>query len=128
MPLRTLPVRLSLGSEAPTMATVTIADWTLLERLRRAVMPAALCWCVAGLLLPIPLVHFVAPPMLLLAGPIVFVWRFFTRSSFTEVVGQCPRCKGDSRTMSMGGGVSDETNVMCDGCGNQLTLRLQTPG
>ncbi len=125
--LRTLPVRLSLGSEAPTTAVVTIAEWTLLERLRRAVMPAALCWCVGGLLLPIPLVHLVAPPLLLLAGPIVFVWKFFTRSSFKEVVGVCPRCKGEARTMTMGGGVSNETNVMCEGCGNQLTLRLTTP-
>lgn len=127
MLLRTLPVRLSLGSEAPTTAVVTIAEWTMLERLRRAVMPAALCWCVAGLLLPIPLVHFVAPPLLLLAGPVVFVWKFFTRSSFKEVVGQCPRCKGEARTMPMGGGVSDETNVFCEGCGNQLTLRVSTP-
>ena len=98
MLLRTLPVRLSLGSEATT-AVATIAEWTLLERLRRAVMPAALCWCVAGLLLPIPIVHFVAPPLLLLAGPVVFLWRFFTRSSFTEVVGVCPRCQGEARTM-----------------------------
>jgi hypothetical protein len=30
--------------------------------------------------------------------------------------------------MEMGGGVSDETNVMCEGCGNQLTLRLTTSG
>jgi len=118
---------LSLGSEAPTTATVTIAEWTMLERLRRAVMPAALCWCVAGLLLPIPVIHLVLPPALLLAGPVVFVWKFFTRSSFKEVVGQCPRCKGDARTMEMGGGVSDETNVMCEGCGNQLTLRVSTP-
>jgi hypothetical protein len=29
--------------------------------------------------------------------------------------------------MEMGGGVSDETNVMCEGCGNQLTLRVSTP-
>ena len=128
MLLRTLPVRLTLGSEAPTTATVTIAEWTMLERLRRAVMPAALCWCVAGLLLPIPVIHLVLPPALLLAGPVVFVWKFFTRSSFKEVVGPCPRCKGDARTMPMGGGVSNETNVMCEGCGNQLTLRLSMPG
>jgi hypothetical protein len=119
---------LSLGSEAPTTATVTIADWTLLERLRRAVMPAALCWCVAGLLLPIPLVHLVAPPLLLLAGPVVFLLRFFARSSFKEVVGVCPRCKGEARTMPFSGDVSPTTSVMCDGCGNQLTLQVSVPG
>lgn len=124
MPTRSLPVRLSLGSEPSTDATVVIADWTMMERLRRGVMVMALCWCVGGLTIAIPGLHFILPPLLLLLGPILFVWRVMTASSFKECVGPCPRCKAE-RTMSMGGKVEPETNVFCDGCGNQLTLKLQ---
>lgn len=123
MPTRTVPVRLSLGSEPATQANATIADWTMLERLRRAAVGLAISWSLAGVSIIIPGLHFILPPILLLAGPIVFVWRFVVRSSFTEVNGVCPRCKVE-RQMPMGGGVKDETNVLCDGCGNQLTLRL----
>ncbi|MBL8917513.1 MAG: hypothetical protein JNJ54_01520 [Myxococcaceae bacterium] len=123
MPDRSVPVRLSLGSEPPTQATAVIADWTVLERLRRAAIGLALCWSLAGVSLIIPGLHFVLPPLLLLAGPAVFVWRFVTRASFKEVKGVCPRCKVE-RTLGMSGKETDETNVFCDGCGNQLTLRV----
>lgn len=123
MPERTTPVRLSLGADA-TDATAVISDWTLIERLRRGVMLLALSWCLAGFTIMIPGLHFVLPPVLLLLGPILFVWRALTRSSFKECVGPCPRCKTD-RKLPMGGKVEPETNVFCDGCGNQLTLRLK---
>lgn len=126
MPTRTLPVRLSLGAETPTQAAATIADWTLLERLRRAAVALSICWSLAGVSIIIPGLHFILPPVLILAGPAIFIWRFLARSSFTEVRGVCPRCKVE-RSMPMGGAVKDETNVLCDGCGNQLTLRLLTP-
>ena len=125
MPTRNVPVRLSLGSEQPTQATVVIADWTMLERLRRGAMVLGLAWGAAGFSIVIPVLHFVLPPILLLLGPILFVWRVLTRSSFKECTGPCPRCKTE-RTMTMGGKVEPETNVFCDGCGNQLTLKLQS--
>jgi len=126
VPIRTLPVRLSLGSETPTTAVVNIADWTLFERVKRGTIAMTFCWCGAAIVLPIPMVHLVVPPVLILLGPVLFMWRLLTHSSFKEVVGRCPRCK-EERTMSMGGRVQSETNVFCDGCGNQLTLRLEQP-
>lgn len=116
-------MKLSLGSETPTEALVTIADWTALERIRRGAVGLALCWGLAGASLPIPGLHFVLPPVLLLAGPIVFVVRLLVSSSFKQVDGVCPRCKV-ARAMPTSGKVVDETNVFCDGCGNQLTMRL----
>lgn len=127
MPTRTVPVRLSLGAEPPTDALATISDWTVLERLRRAAIALALTWSVAGVTLIIPGLHFVLPPVLLLLGPFLFVWRLATRTSFTQVEGHCPRCKVP-RAMPMSGAVKPETNVLCDGCGNQLTLRLVPAG
>ena len=121
MPDRSVPVRLSLGSEQPTQAIAVIADWTMLERLRRGAIGLALCWSLAGVSIIIPGLHFVAPPLLILAGPVVFVWRFLTRSSFKEAKGVCPRCKVE-RTLGMGGKEAAETNVFCDGCGNQLSI------
>lgn len=125
MPTRVLPVRLSLGSETPTAAEATVADWTLLERTRRAAIGMAISWSLAGVSILIPGLHFILPPVLILAGPIIFVVRFLVRSSFTEVNGVCPRCK-EPKKMPMSGKVTDETNVFCDGCGNQLTLRVIT--
>lgn len=126
MPDRNVPVKLSLGSEQPTQAVAIIADWTVLERLRRAAIGLALCWSLAGVSIIIPGLHFVLPPVLLLAGPFVFGWRFLTRASFKEVKGLCPRCKVE-RTLGMSGKEAAEANVFCDGCGNQLTLRVLQP-
>lgn len=126
MPTKTVPVRLSLGAETPTDATATISDWTMLERLRRGAVGLALCWSLAGVSIIIPGLHFVLPPVLLLVGPVVFVVRVLVRSSFVKVEGPCPRCKA-ARSLPLGSRVQAETNVFCDGCGNQLTLRLEAP-
>jgi hypothetical protein len=120
---RTVPGTLSLGSEPRQAVQVDIDTWTTLERLRRAAMALALCWSLAGVTIIIPVVHFVAPPVLLLAGPIVFVWRVLTRESLKAVRGPCPRCRTD-KVLPTSGAPKPETNVFCDGCGNQLTLRL----
>ncbi len=123
MPTRVLPVRLSLGAEPPTTADATVADWTMLERLRRASVGMALSWSLAGVSIIIPGLHFILPPILILAGPVIFFLRFGVSSSFVEVNGVCPRCK-ETRKLPTSGRVIDETNVFCDGCGNQLTLRV----
>jgi hypothetical protein len=123
VPTRTVPVTLSLGSEKPTQATALISDWTLIERLRRGAVVLAICWSLAGVSIIIPGFHFIGPPVLLLLGPILFVWRLLTGSSFKEVSGDCPRCKS-AKVLSMGGKFEPEANVFCEGCGNQLTLRV----
>ncbi len=127
MSTRTAPVRLSLGSEIPTSALVTIDDWSAFDRVKRAAVGLSLCWLLAGMTVVIPALHFVLVPGLLAAGPVVFVLRVLQRSTFKQVVGDCPRCKA-SRTMPMSGRVKAETNVFCDGCGNQLTCRLEVTG
>lgn len=124
VPTRRVPVRLSLGAETPTQAMATVSDWTLLERLRRGAVGLALCWSLAGVSVIIPGLHFVLPPVLLLLGPVVFVVRVLVRASFVTVDGPCPRCK-EPRSLSLGSRVQEETNVFCDGCGNQLTLTLE---
>lgn len=96
----------------------------MLQRLRRGAVGLAICWSLAGVSIVIPGLHFVLPPILLLVGPIVFVLRVLGRSSFAQVEGVCPRCKVQ-RTMPTSGRVVDETNLFCDGCGNQLTMQLQ---
>lgn len=114
----------------PTSAEATVADWTMLERLRRAAVGMAISWSLAGVSIMIPGLHFILPPVLILAGPIVFIVRFVVSSSFVEVNGVCPRCK-EPRKLPTSGKVADETNVFCDGCGNQLTMRVikaVTPG
>jgi hypothetical protein len=121
---RTVPGRLSLGAEPSQAVQVDIDAWTTLERVRRAAMALALCWSLAGVTIIIPVVHFVAPPVLLVAGPIVFVWRLLSRESLKEVRGACPRCK-TARVLPTSGAPKPETNVFCEGCGNQLTLRLE---
>jgi hypothetical protein len=120
---RTLPGTLSLGSEPSQAVQVDVDTFTMLERLRRAAVGLALCWSLAGFTIMIPVVHFVAPPVLLLAGPIVFTWRFLSRESLKEVRGTCPRCK-TAKVLPTSGAPKPERNVFCEGCGNQLTLRL----
>ncbi|MCA2976999.1 MAG: hypothetical protein INH41_07615 [Myxococcaceae bacterium] len=120
---RTLSGTLTLGADPSQPVAVDVDTFSLIERTRRAAMGLALCWSLAFASLFIPVVHFVAPPVLLLAGPIAFVVRFLTREALRQVRGVCPRCRAE-RVLPASGAPKPERNVFCEGCGNQLTLRL----
>lgn len=73
-------------------ATVTIAEWTPQERLRRGLKFFGICWGAAILTIFIPILHFILVPLLLLAGPVAG-YHFYQQERMM-LGGQaiCPQC------------------------------------
>lgn len=121
---RDVPLQLSFPGEPTTRGVGQVHDWTVLERARRAVFALAFCWVIGALFLPIPGVHFVLPPTLLLAGPIIAILRLTERTRLQTLKGACPRCKV-SREFKLDLRFKGKRSFTCDGCGNLIEL---TPG
>jgi hypothetical protein len=118
---RTVQVSLSFPGEPPTPAVAALRDWTPLERTRRAVFGLALMWCLAGIFLPIPPIHWVLVPACLLAGPVLAVLRFSEKTRIETLTGACPRCKVD-RVFRLNVKYAPRRSFHCDGCGNLVEL------
>jgi hypothetical protein len=115
---------LSSGTSEST-AQAEVDEWTMLERIRRASMWLGASWCLAGFSLVIPGLHFVFPPVLLVAGPILWVWRFVGRFSVRAVHGRCPQCHKES-SFEAQGVFRSRTRVVCNGCTEACTLSLNS--
>lgn len=84
------------------------------------------CWGVALVALPIPLVHFLAPPLLLLMGPLVGFIAYKVYAGAIDIVGgggECPDC-GVSIDLS-GRDAHWPLDVTCGSCQARLLVRLR---
>ncbi|MSQ83779.1 MAG: hypothetical protein EXR77_12985 [Myxococcales bacterium] len=75
-----------------TAGAVYYRDWSLPERRRRSLRWLALLWLLAVAFLAVPIVHFVLPPLLVVAGPLVAITIAGLRRSVFGGVGVCPKC------------------------------------
>lgn len=75
-----------------TAGQVRIESWDQSARLRRAAKTWAGCWGVAIAVIPFPLLHFVIPPVMLLAGPIAGIYVYTRQSVVLGGEGECPEC------------------------------------
>lgn len=118
---QTLQLKLSFPGEPTTQVTAIVREWSLVDRIRRGIIFMALTWLLAGMTLPIPGLHFIGPPLLLLAGPFLGVFRFMEKARLKSMKGSCPRCKVD-REFQLDLRFSGPRSFTCDGCGNLIQL------
>ena len=82
------------------------------------------CWGVAVLSLPIPIVHLIAPPVLLLFGPIAGIIAYKLYAGATDIVGgggQCPDC---GKAINLAGRDAHwPLDIICSGCQARLLAR-----
>ena len=121
---RSVPVTLKLQGEAETRAIARVKDWDGFDRVRRAVALMGICWAAAGICIFFPIVHFIAVPGFLLAGPVLFGLKLTEKAALEALDGPCPRCKKPGH-FSVGGRFTPVKNVTCDGCGNLLQLTAE---
>ena len=94
---------------------------------RKGLIGCLSCWGVALVALPIPLVHFVAPPLLLLMGPLVGFIAYKVYAGAIDIVsggGECPNC-GVSIDLS-GRDAHWPLDVTCNSCQGRLLVRLSS--
>lgn len=83
-------LRANERQEAP--GVVRLLEWGKRDRLKRALKALALCWGAAVGSVLIPLVHFILPPLLLIAGPIVAYVIYHRERIIDGGKGTCPNC------------------------------------
>jgi hypothetical protein len=90
--VETVEVLLHSSNEKENKGVVRVQRWGPAERKRRALKTLAICWGIAIVSVIFPIVHFVAVPGFLLAGPIAafFVWAQEGKVLGGECV--CPSC------------------------------------
>jgi hypothetical protein len=94
--------------------------WDKKERTARAFKFLGLCWGIALVSIIFPLIHFVVPPLFLLAGPIV---AFFMYQQTNVVLGgsaPCPRCGKDFQVARTR--IQWPLNDICAECHNAVKI------
>lgn len=117
-----LAVQISNGQGVTTAGTVLHQVWDKKDRSKRALKSLAQCWGAALVVVLIPLVHFVAVPSLLFAGPIVFFWRLNQKEVILGGKGQCPTCSKEFKIVRTK--VEWPTSDICNHCKADLKISV----
>lgn len=116
-----LAVQISNGQGVTTSGTVLHQVWDKKDRTKRALKSLAQCWGGALVSVLIPLVHFVAVPSLLLAGPLLFFWRLTQKEVILGGKGQCPSCAKEFQIVRTK--VQWPTSDICNHCKADLKIK-----
>ncbi len=118
-------VLMSGGGESVTGAGV-LTEIPYRTRLLRAVGIFVVALVTAVALIPIPIIHLMGPPMLLIGGGVAAVRQLRAVARLTPLRLACPKCQAVNR---IGGGFGmihpdQPVEISCDSCRRGLTMRL----
>jgi hypothetical protein len=125
MEVRSLELPLRAFGAKPTAARVELDVLTPSDRLKRAATILGISLIAAVIALPIPLVHLVLVPGVLLTGISVSAVRLGQREIFRSASGSCPYCGTEQRFTVMGRFRLPKT-LHCQVCHRQLVLEGST--
>ncbi|MBM4252100.1 MAG: hypothetical protein FJ146_09030 [Deltaproteobacteria bacterium] len=112
------------SAKGASQGSITIRAVPHAEARRKGTMIWAGCWGAALVMLPIPLVHFIAVPLLLLLGPLVGIVVYKITSGAQDIVsggGKCPDC--GSPVDLAGRDAHWPLDAMCASCQARLLIR-----
>jgi hypothetical protein len=116
--------------DAPDTAGAPVAGimqhFTSFDRMKRAAAVMGIAVLGAAALIPIPIIHLLGIPLLLLTGALLAGRQLASSSRLQPLRIPCPKCGGVNR---VGGGfgyrdVSGPIDRTCDSCRRGLTLRF----
>ncbi len=122
-----MTLQLSFPGEPPTVASAVVYEWSMFERVKRAVIGLALGWLAAGLAVFFPVVHWVLVPSLLLGAPVFALLRFTEARRLKSMTGSCPRCKRQRTFEKLELRFNGKRSFTCDECGNLVELEPVEP-
>lgn len=104
---------------------VTLQMVSRQHAVRKGIRAWVICWIIGVVTLPIPLVHFVAPPLLLILGPAVGFVMFRIHNNAVDLVGgeaACPECQAplvfETRSAQW------PMDLACRQCNARLTMQV----
>jgi hypothetical protein len=83
--------------ETKTEAVVYRLELATWQRIGRAAIALVLSWLLAAAFVLVPILHFIVPPILVIAGPIVAWMRYRGTSVVLGGLATCPRCRSPMR-------------------------------
>lgn len=105
-----------------TTGTVNIAIFSSEERLKRSLKILGMCWGIAILCVPIPLIHFTVLPAALIAGVVLFFRTLKQESLVTGGQGTCPEC---GKIFTVGKATNKfPLNEMCEHCQTSVEIKI----
>jgi hypothetical protein len=125
MKVRLLELPLRGFGAGPTATRVELNILSPADRLKRAATILGISLIAALIALPIPLVHFVFVPGVLVAGIILSIVRLRQGEIFRSASGRCPFCGTEQRFTAMGK-FRLPKKLHCEACHRQLVLEGST--
>ena len=125
MPERRVTVSLAAPGSDAVRAAGVFDEFTRVQRLKRGVVVLLVAILLAATLIPIPIVHLLGIPLLLIGGGILAVRQVSMVGRLRPLRIACPKCHEPNR---VGGGLGyanlEPRPRMCESCRRELTLSL----
>lgn len=122
MPTREAHLPMTGWGSPTTEATLTIATLTARDRLKRGIMAPLIGLGIAIMVVPIPVVHFMVPPLALIGGIVLGFRRAGTREVILSAHGPCPFC-GTNQTLGLNGSAYHmPRNLSCRSCRKTFSI------
>lgn len=122
------PVTVSLVAADGTTVTASgsLQEYSSVDRIRRAATVVGIFILLAASLIPIPIVHLLGIPLMLIIGLVLGGRQLTISCRIKPMRVACPRCGGPNR---VGGGLglrssTDPVERMCEECRRPLTVTL----
>lgn len=119
----------TLSSSDGAMATLDswVRIYTPMERVYRAGLLMIVCIGLAASLIPIPIIHLLGIPLVLITGLVLALKQLRAVARLRPLQIHCPKCDAVNR---VGGGIgmrslAQPTEWTCEGCRRVLTLRVE---
>jgi hypothetical protein len=130
MPERAVTVVLSSADGGEVRGEGVLREVTTPTRMLRAAGYLLGAVVLAASLIPVPIIHFIGPPALLITGGVVAVRQLRAVARLAPVRLPCPKCQAVNR---IGGGLGmahpdQPIAVRCESCRRGLTVRLVDAG
>ncbi len=125
MPDRPVTVSLSATGVNPVSVAGIVTDFSRPQRVLRSAVVMGIAVLLAATLIPIPIIHLLGIPLLLLTGVVASVRQMTKIGRLHPVKVACPKCGATNR---VGGGLGytslEPQERMCDSCRRGLTLTI----
>lgn len=125
---RPVVVRLEASGDAVTESPGTFTDFSSAQRLKRSGLVLLASIGLAMLFVPIPIVHLLAIPMILLAGVVLAIRQLSVVGRLAPLRMPCPKCGVMNR---VGGGLGMRSTALrertCESCRRLLHREIRAP-
>jgi hypothetical protein len=126
MVTRSVQVRLAASDGSVNTVAGQLQEYSRVDRVRRAIVVLLVAVLFAAMLIPIPIVHLLGIPLMLILGLVVGSRQLGIAYRLQPVRIECPRCHGMNR---VGGGlglrsVADPIERMCEICRRALQVQI----